>query len=48
MSSVNNQEHQDLAMWQLKLRCKIREINNQAVNFWCNEYHKLLLPLPRG
>jgi len=48
MSSVNNQEHQDLAMRQLKLRCKIREINNQAANFWCDEYCKLLLLLPRG
>lgn len=44
MSFVNNQEHQDPATQQLKLRCKILEIDNQAANFRCDEYRKLLLP----
>ncbi len=40
MSSVNNQEHQDPVMQQLKLHCKILKIDNQVVMFWCNEYRK--------
>ena len=44
MSSVNGQEHQDPATQQLKLHYKILEIDNQAANFRCDEYRKLLLP----
>ena len=43
MSSVNNQEHQDPATQELKLHCQILQIDNRAVNFRCDEYHKLLL-----
>jgi len=48
MSSVNNQEHQDLAMQQLKLHCEILKIDNRVAMFQCDEYCKLLLLLPRG
>jgi hypothetical protein len=48
MSSVNNQEHQDLATQKLKLHCQILQIDNWAANFQCNEYHKLLLPQHPG
>ena len=48
MSSVNNQEHQDPATQELKLRCQILQIDNQAVNFRCDEYRKLLLPQHPG
>lgn len=41
--SVHNQEHQDLATQQLKLRCQILEIENWAATLRCNEYRKLLL-----
>ena len=46
--SVNNQEHQDPAMQQLKLRCKVLEIDNRAATFRCDEYRKLLLPQRPG
>ena len=48
MSSVNNQEHQDLATQELKLHCQILQIDNWAVNFQCDEYRKLLLPQHPG
>jgi hypothetical protein len=48
MSSVNNQEHQDLATQELKLRCQILQIDNRAANFRCDEYRKLLLPQHPG
>lgn len=48
MSSVNNQEHQDPATQQLKLHCKVLEIDNRATTFRCDEYRKLLLPQHPG
>ena len=48
MSSVNNQEHQDLVTQELKLHCQILQIDNQATNFRCDKYRKLLLPQHPG